>query len=100
VSKALEASLKDLGVEYLDLYLMYWPAAFARGSELIPRDGDGKIRRGDTDFVETYKAMETLVKGGKVRAIGVSNFSKGELERLLKETIIISLRFSQDCLHV
>ncbi|KAF2496058.1 Aldo/keto reductase [Lophium mytilinum] len=89
VEKEADASLKDLGVDYIDLYLMHWPAAFARGEELMPKDSNGKFKVGDTDFVDTYKAMEKLVESGKVKAIGVSNFSKGELERLLKETSVV-----------
>jgi len=85
VEAALDASLKDLGTDYLDLYLMHWPSAFERGSNPFPKV-DGKVKKGDTDFVETYKAMEKTLKNGKTRAIGISNFSLSELERLLKET--------------
>jgi len=89
VEKAVDASLKDLGVDYIDLYLMHWPSAFARGEEMIPKDSNGKIKTADIDFVDTYKAMEKCLESGKVKAIGVSNFSKGELERLLKETSVV-----------
>jgi len=51
VEKALEASLKDLGVDYIDLYLMHWPSPFARSTELIPKRND-KIETGDTDYVD------------------------------------------------
>lgn len=86
VEAACDASLKDLGVDYLDLYLMHWPSAFGRGETMFPTDKDGKTITGDTDFVDTYKAMEKLVKSGKCKAIGISNFSKAEVERLLKES--------------
>ena len=43
VSKALDASLKDLGVDYLDLFLMHWPSPFARSDTMIPTDENGKI---------------------------------------------------------
>ena len=39
--------------------------------------------------MQTYKAMEKALKSGKTRAIGISNFSHGELERLLKETSVV-----------
>jgi alcohol dehydrogenase (NADP+) len=89
VEKQLDASLKDLGVDHLDLWLMHWPSPFARGDTLIPKDSNGKIQKGDTDYVDTYKAMEKCLESGKIKAIGVSNFSKGELERLLKETSVV-----------
>ncbi|KAF2085201.1 Aldo/keto reductase [Saccharata proteae CBS 121410] len=89
VEKALEASLKDLGVDYLDLFLMHWPSPFARSETMMPRDENGKIKTGDSDYVDTYKAMEKCLKSGKTKAIGVSNFSKAELERLLKETSVV-----------
>ncbi|KAI8936242.1 hypothetical protein NX059_006666 [Plenodomus lindquistii] len=86
VEAALDASLKDLGTDYLDLYLMHWPSPFARGDSPFPKDDAGKVKPGDTDYVQTYKAMEKCLASGKTRAIGISNFSKAELERLLKET--------------
>ncbi|KAF2189445.1 Aldo/keto reductase [Zopfia rhizophila CBS 207.26] len=89
VEKALDASLEDLGTDYLDLFLMHWPSPFARSDTLMPKDKDGNIQAGDTDYVETYKAMEKCMKSGKTKAIGVSNFSKAELERLLKETSVV-----------
>lgn len=42
-----------------------------------------------TDIHQTYKAMEKVLKSGKTKAIGVSNFSRAELERLLKETSVV-----------
>lgn len=86
----MDASLKDLGTDYVDLYLMHWPSPFARGDKPFPKK-DGKVAVGDTDYVDTYKAMEKLYKSGKAKAIGISNFSKAELERLLSETSVVCL---------
>ncbi|MEH7110039.1 aldo/keto reductase, partial [Bacillus sp. JJ1764] len=66
--QAYETSLKKLGLDYLDLYLIHWP---------------GKDR-----YKETWKALEKLYKDGKVRAIGVSNFNVHHLEELLKDAEI------------
>lgn len=90
VEAAFNASLKDLGTDYVDLYLIHWPSPFARGDSPFPKDDNGKVIPGDTDYVETYKALEKLYKSGKAKAIGVSNFSKAELERLIEETSVVS----------
>lgn len=96
VEKALDASLKDLDTDYVDLYLMHWPSPFKDGDDMFPKE-DGKTLTGNSDFVNTYKAMEQLQKKGKARAIGVSNFSQGELERLIKETSIVPAAHQIEC---
>lgn len=88
----MDASLKDLGVDYVDLYLMHWPSPFKRGDKMMPKDGNSKMQTGDSDYVDTYKAMEKCFKSGKAKAIGISNFSRAELERLLKETSVVRYR--------
>jgi alcohol dehydrogenase (NADP+) len=88
VESALDSSLKNLQTDYVNLYLMHWPSAFKPGSELMPKV-DGKMQRADISYVDTYKAMEKLLKTGKTKAIGISNFSKAELEHLLKETSVV-----------
>lgn len=60
---AYEASLNKLGLDYLDLYLIHWPV-------------EGKYK-------EAWRALETLYKEGRVKAIGVSNFHVHHLETLL-----------------
>lgn len=88
VEKACDASLKDLDTDYVDLYLMHWPSPFRRGDSMFPKDKDGKNIVGDSNYLDTYKAMEKLVKNGKCKAIGVSNFSQSELETILKSASI------------
>ncbi|KAF3481480.1 aldehyde reductase [Arthroderma uncinatum] len=89
VEGAIDATLKNLGVDHLDLYLMHWPVAFAPGDDPFPKDDAGKMKKADIDYVDTYKAMEKLIDAGKTKAIGISNFSKGETERLLKNTTVV-----------
>ncbi|KAL3439718.1 NADP-dependent oxidoreductase domain-containing protein [Aspergillus insuetus] len=86
VERALDGSLSDLGTEYVDLLLMHYPCTFKRGPERFPRDGEGRMVRGETSFLDTWRAMEKLIGTGKVKAIGVSNFSRGEIEVLLNES--------------
>lgn len=62
---AYETSLKKLGLEYLDLYLIHWPV-------------EGKYK-------DAWRALETLYKEGRVKAIGVSNFQIHHLEDLMKD---------------
>ncbi|KAL4881177.1 NADP-dependent oxidoreductase domain-containing protein [Aspergillus karnatakaensis] len=89
VEQALADSLNDLGLDYVDLFLIHWPVAFKRGTEQFPKDEkSGKPAVEDTDYLDTYKALEKLVSTGKVKAIGVSNFSQAEMERLLKNATI------------
>ncbi|OJD14253.1 hypothetical protein AJ78_05382 [Emergomyces pasteurianus Ep9510] len=86
VDSAISQSLKNLGVSYVDLYLMHWPVAFARGDEQFPKDEQGNPKTENIDYIDTYKAMEKLQKSGQAKAIGISNFSKTEVERLLANT--------------
>lgn len=65
---AYEESLTKLGVEYLDLYLIHWPV-------------EGKYK-------EAWRALETLYKEGRVKAIGVSNFQIHHLEDLMVDAEI------------
>jgi alcohol dehydrogenase (NADP+) len=96
VEPALDASLKDLGMEYVDLFLMHWPSAFRPGSKMFPKK-DNKVETADISYVDTWKAMEALMKTGKTKAIGISNFSKAEVETLLKEGSIIPAAHQIEC---
>ncbi|KAG0031067.1 hypothetical protein BGZ81_001798 [Podila clonocystis] len=89
VLPALETSLKNLGLDYVDLYLIHWPIAFKSGPAAVARDDEGKLLFEDVDFTETYKAMEGLIPTGKTKAIGVSNFSIKNLEKLLTSAKIV-----------
>ncbi|CAI7629507.1 unnamed protein product [Penicillium palitans] len=88
VDQAAQLSLDDLGLEYLDLFLMHWPVAFKRGNDPFPSNKDGKLITDNIDYLDTYRAMEGLVKSGKAKAIGISNFSQKEVERILDNVAI------------
>jgi aldehyde reductase len=74
VKAAFEGSLKRLRIDYLDLYLIHTPFAFQPGDDQDPRDENGNViyDKGVT-LLDTWKAMEDLVDGGKCRAIGLSD---------------------------
>ncbi|KAM7534619.1 hypothetical protein Aperf_G00000116885 [Anoplocephala perfoliata] len=85
VRKACEDSLKRLGLDYLDLYLVHFPAAFRikEGAELMGGD-PSRIVFEYHKIEDTWRAMEELVTAGLVKSIGVSNYNKSQIERLLK----------------
>ena len=89
----------DLGVDYLDLYLMHFPMGFKEGDVLFPADDTGKILYSDVDYVDTWKAMEDLVRLGLTKSIGVSNFNKVQIERVLA-IADIPPAMNQVCLHM
>jgi len=89
VLPALEASLKNLGLDYVDLYLMHWPVAFKSGPAAVARDDAGNLIFEDVDITTTYQAMEKLVETGKTKAIGVSNYSIKNLEKILSIAKIV-----------
>ncbi|MGE7765044.1 aldo/keto reductase [Peribacillus sp. NPDC096540] len=74
---AYETSLKKLGLEYLDLYLIHWPV-------------EGKYK-------EAWKALETLYKEGKVKAIGVSNFQIHHLKDVMKDAEVKPMVNQVEC---
>jgi len=89
VEKALETSLRNLGTDYVDLWLMHWPIAHVAGKGLFPKDAQGKLMIDhDVKITDTYTAMEKVV-GERVRAIGVSNFSIRKLEELAQVQKIV-----------
>ncbi|KAF9894712.1 hypothetical protein FE257_006602 [Aspergillus nanangensis] len=86
VEAAVDRSLSDLQTDYLDLYLIHWPVAFRHSTSTNqPVDEKtGLIDVVDVPARDTWRAMEDLVAKGKVRSIGVSNFTRGKIEDLLQ----------------
>jgi aryl-alcohol dehydrogenase-like predicted oxidoreductase len=78
VIEACDRSLKNLQIDYIDLYQIHWPAGSFK-SEMVP-------------IAETMEALNALKQQGKIRAIGVSNFSREQLAEAMQYGRIDSLQ--------
>ena len=81
MEEGITSSLKDLGVDYVDLYLMHWPSS--------TDPDDLKKHYPDWDFTKTWAELEKLPASGRVKNIGISNFGIKNLEKLLPGAKII-----------
>jgi alcohol dehydrogenase (NADP+) len=89
VKPAFESSLKRLGLEYLDAYLIHTPFAFQPGDDQDPRDQNGGVLYDhNVTLLDTWKAMENLVDCGRCRSIGLSDISLNELSRIYESARI------------
>jgi len=89
VKPAFEASLKKLQLDYLDLYLIHTPFAFQPGDEQDPRDANGNvIYDKEVKLLDTWRALEELVKEGKCKAIGLSDIGLERLKPIVEAATI------------
>jgi myo-inositol catabolism protein IolS len=78
VVEACHRSLKNLATDFIDLYQIHWPA--------------GSFNTKPVPIEETMRALNDLKEQGKIRAIGVSNFSRAQLEEACRHGVIVSLQ--------
>ena len=84
VGSALRDTLSDLGLDYVDLYLVHWPIAFQRGPVDFPARPDGSMVFDESVHpAEAYRALEALVEAGLARDIGVSNHNQSQVEDIM-----------------
>jgi alcohol dehydrogenase (NADP+) len=83
---ACKQSMKDLKVDYLNLYLVHWPFpnSHAQGVSVDSRDPHARPYIHE-EYMKVWQAMEQLVDEGLVRNIGTSNMTKGKLDMLLRD---------------
>lgn len=96
---------------YIDLYLIHSPIAYQRISKdgqrvdppsiddvnLFPVDASGKTLKADVDYMDTWRAMEGLVRSGRARSIGVSNFNSEQVDRVYREGTIKPVTNQVEC---
>lgn len=97
VVNACKATVANLGINYVDLYLIHWPMGYKEDGAVFPFDDKGKVQYSTVDYVDTWPEMEKCVELGLARSIGVSNFNSKQLLRVLEIAKIIPAMNQVEC---
>merc|ERR1719270_680820 len=94
----LQMNQEDLGLEYLDLYLIHWPHAYQKGDVPFPTNESGQVIYDESLHpTECWLEMEKLVKKGLVKSIGVSNFNSVQIKDILENGSIKPVTNQVEC---
>ncbi len=87
VLPALQSTLQDLQLDYLDLYLIHWPVCFKKGVD-FPNNTDDFIPLNSLPISQTWEGMEKTIEAELVKSIGLSNFSIKKIDELYNHSNI------------
>ncbi|MGR3808935.1 aldo/keto reductase [Jiulongibacter sp. NS-SX5] len=85
IKPAIELTLKNLQLEYLDLYLIHWPVVIADEVN-YPSNANEMVSLKEVPLEETWRGMVELQKAGLAKHIGVSNFSPSKIDLVYKDS--------------
>ncbi|XP_052058763.1 aldo-keto reductase family 1 member B1-like [Mytilus californianus] len=88
IKENFQKSLDNLKVNCVQLLVIHWPISLKDGDDLFPKDKNDQIMFANHDIIDTWKGMEELVDAGMAENIGLSNFNKSQVERILQSARI------------
>uniref|UniRef100_A0A8L8JXD3 Aldo_ket_red domain-containing protein n=1 Tax=Heligmosomoides polygyrus TaxID=6339 RepID=A0A8L8JXD3_HELPZ len=98
VEKCVQTQLEALQLDYVDLYLIHCPCPFERAEDsFAPAVVDGALVPTMIEHMETWAAMEKLHSEGKLKALGLSNFSAGQVELIYAQAQVKPANVQVEC---
>jgi len=89
VKEGCRKILDNLQVDKIQLLLVHWPISLKdNAEEIVPKDKEGNVLFANHDILDTWKGMEECVDAGMADSIGLSNFNKDQIERILQNSRI------------